>query len=219
VVEYRAIGQGLPQATAAVNELVAWNADVVFVNAVEYALRAAVAARPPIPIVMAAINIDPVAKGFVQSLARPGGNITGLDCRWTEITTKQVEVLQEAFPDRNRLGVLWDAVSADQFEAAERQAAAKGLALRGLKLENSPYEFSSAFRALTQADAQMVLIGTSPMFSPHSVRIAELAIEHRLPTMFPLKFYVEDGGLMSYGVDFVWLMRRGAGPCIHAHTS
>lgn len=160
VVEYRAIGQGLPQATAAVNELVAWNADVVFVNAVEYALRAAVAARPPIPIVMAAINIDPVAKGFVQSLARPGGNITGLDCRWTEITTKQVEVLQEAFPDRNRLGVLWDAVSADQFEAAERQAAVKGLALRGLKLENSPYEFSSAFRALTQADAQMVLIGT-----------------------------------------------------------
>ena len=86
-----------------VNELVAWKADVIFVLAVEFALKAAVAAQRSMPIVMAAINFDPVAKGYVQSLARPGGNITGLDTRWTEITAKQVEVLQEAFPDRNHL--------------------------------------------------------------------------------------------------------------------
>jgi putative ABC transport system substrate-binding protein len=197
LVEYRAHGQGPPQAMAAVNELVAWKADVIFVLAVEFALNAAVALQPPMPIVMAAINFDPVAKGYMQSLVRPGGNITGLDTRWTEITGKQVEVLQEAFPDRKRLGVMWDALSIEQLNAAEREAKAKGLELRAFKLENAPYDFVPAFRALAQDGAQMVLIGSSPLFSRHSVKIAELAVEHRLPTMFILRYYVEDGGLMS----------------------
>src|SRR5205807_2042619 len=140
--------QGVPQATAAVNELITWKADVLFVISVEFALRVAAAGQPPIPVVMAAINFDPVAKGFVQSLVRPGGHVTGVDTRWTEITAKQVEVLREAFPDRNRLGVLWDALSADQFSAAEREAEAIGLALREFKLENTPYDFAEAFRKL-----------------------------------------------------------------------
>ena len=144
-------------------------ADVIFVLAVEFALKAAVEAQRPIPIVMAAINFDPVAKGYVQSLARPGGNITGLDTRWTEITAKQVEVMQEAFPDRN-LGVMWDALSIEQLRAAEREAKAKGLELRAFKLENPPYDFAPAFRALAQDGAQMVLIGSSPLFSRYSVR-------------------------------------------------
>jgi len=146
----------------------------------------------------------------VQSLARPAGNITGLDTRWTEITAKQVEVLQEAFPDRSRLGVLWDSLSIEQLSAAEREAKANRLEVRTFKLENPPYDFATAFRALAQDGAQMVLISSSPLFSRYSVKIAELAVEHRLPTMFILKYYVEDGGLMSYGVDFAWLMRRGA---------
>jgi putative tryptophan/tyrosine transport system substrate-binding protein len=144
LVEYRACGEGLPQATAAVNELVAWKADVIFVLAVEFALKAAVETQRPIPIVMAAINFDPVAKGYVQSLARPGGNITGLDTRWTEITAKQVEVMQEAFPGHN-LGVMWDAVSIEQLRAAEREAKAKGLELRAFKLENPPYDLPRRF--------------------------------------------------------------------------
>jgi putative ABC transport system substrate-binding protein len=210
LVEYRPFDQGVPQATAAVNELIAWKTEVLFVIGVEFAVRVATAAQPPIPVVMAAINFDPVAKGFVQSLVRPGGNVTGVDTRWTEITAKQVEVLQEAFPDRNRLGVLWDTLSAEQFTAAEREAKAKGLTLHGLKLENPPYDFAEAFRSLARDDVQIVLIGSSPLFSRHSVKIAALATEHRLPTMFILKYYVEDGGLLSYGVDFAWVMRRGA---------
>jgi putative tryptophan/tyrosine transport system substrate-binding protein len=210
LVEYRSFDQGVSQATAAVNEMFAWKADVLFVIGVDFALRVAAAVQPPIPVVMAAINFDPIAKGFVKSLVRPGGNVTGVDTRWTEITAKQVEVLQEAFPDRNRLGVLWDAVSADQFSTAEREAKARGLAVRGFKLENSPYDFATAFRMLIRDDAQIVLVASSPLFSRHSVKIAALAIEHRLPTMFILKYYVEDGGLMSYGVDFAWVMRRGA---------
>jgi putative tryptophan/tyrosine transport system substrate-binding protein len=210
LVQYRPFDQGVAQATAAVNELVAWKAEALFVVGVEFALRVAAAVQPPIPVVMAAINFDPVAKGFVRSLARPGGNITGIDTRWTEITAKQVEVLQEAFPDRNRLGVLWDALSADQFSAAERESKATGLAILGFKLENPPYDFATAFRTLARDNAQIVLVASSPLFSRHSAKIAELAIEHRLPTMFILKYYVEDGGLMSYGVDFDWVMRRAA---------
>jgi putative tryptophan/tyrosine transport system substrate-binding protein len=208
LVQYRPVELG--QAVVAVNELIAWKADVLFVQAVEFILRAAAAAQPPIPIVMSAINFDPVAKGFVRSLTRPGGNITGVDSRWAEITAKQVEVLKEAFPDRKRLGVLWDAVSAEQFSAAEREARAQQLELRGFKLETPPYDFAAAFAGLERDGAQMVLVASSPLFSRHSVPIAALALEHRLPTMFILKYYVEDGGLMSYGMDFAWLMRRGA---------
>jgi len=106
--------------------------------------------------------------------------------------------------------VLWDSLSIEQLSAAEREAKANRLEVRTFKLENPPYDFATAFRALAQDGAQMVLISSSPLFSRYSVKIAELAVEHRLPTMFILKYYVEDGGLMSYGVDFAWLMRRGA---------
>ena len=209
LVEYRSFGQDISQATASVNELIAWKADALFVFGPELPLRAAAAAAP-IPIVVGAINFDPITKGFVQSLARPGGNITGVVARWPQITAKQVELLQEAFPDRSRLGMLWDTLSADQFAAAQSQAKAMGLELRGFKLENPPYDFAVAFRALAQDNVQTVIVGASPLFPRQSTKIAALAIEHRLPCMFIVKFYVEDGGLMSYGVDMPWLMRRTA---------
>ena len=208
LVEYRSFGQDIPQATASVNELIAWKADALFVFGPEFPLRAAAAA--PIPIVVGAINFDPIAKGFVQSLAQPGGNITGVMSRWPAITAKQVELLQEAFPDRNQLGMLWDTLSADQFAAAESQAKAMRLELRGFKLENPPYDFGAAFRALAQDNVQTIIVGASPLFPRQSAKIAALAIEHRLPSMFIVKFYVEDGGLMSYGVDMPGLMRRAA---------
>ena len=103
-------------------------------------------ATSTIPIVFL-IGSDPVKLGLVASLNQPGGNVTGVYTRWTEITAKQVEVLQEAFPERNRLGVLWDALSADQFSAVDRESKARGLAVLGRKLENPPYDFVTALRA------------------------------------------------------------------------
>jgi putative ABC transport system substrate-binding protein len=210
LVEFRLAGHGVPQAFTAANELVAWKADVLYAFGAELALQAAAAARPPVPIVVGAANFDPIAKGYVQSLARPGGNVTGIVARWPELVVKQIELLQEAFPDRNRLGVLWDTQSADQFSAAEREAKARRLTLHPLKLENPPYNFDSAFRALAQDGAQMLIVASSPSFAQQNAQIASLAIEHRLPAMFILKHYVEAGGLMSYGVDFAPLMRRAA---------
>jgi putative ABC transport system substrate-binding protein len=202
--------QGVPQAFAGASELALWKADVLVAFGPELALQAAATARPTVPIVVAAVNFDPIASGYVQSLARPGGNVTGVVARQTELAAKQIELLAEALPGRNRFGVLWDMHSADQFKAAEREAHRRGLVLRSFKLENPPYDFAAAFLALARDGVQVVLVLSSPLFVQQAVRIGSLAIEHRLPTIYILKHYVEAGGLISYGVDFTLLMRRTA---------
>jgi len=207
-IEFRPVDQGAQRAYAGAKELVAWKADVLVAFGPELALKAAAAASPSIPIVMGAFNFDPIANGYVQSLSRPGGNVTGIISRWLELVSKQIELLQEAFPGRNRLGVLWDALSVDQFTAAKREAHTRKLVLRSLKLENPPYDFAAAFRTLAQDGVQLVLLLSSPLFSRQNAKIAALAIEHRLPTMFIAKHYVEAGGLMYYGADFAPLLRR-----------
>jgi putative tryptophan/tyrosine transport system substrate-binding protein len=176
----------------------------------EAALQAVVGASQFIPIVIIAINYDPIERGYVKSLAQPGGNITGVFYRSLELAAKEVELLAEAFPDRNRLGVLWDAVSADEFQAAVQTARSHSLELRSLKLENPPYDFPTAFRDLADGGAQMVVILSSPYFVEHRPQVAALAIQYRLPSMYRFRSYVDAGGLMSYGVDQSAMMERTA---------
>ena len=137
----------------------------------------------------------------MKSLAHPGGNITGVVSLQTELAAKQVELLTQAFPERTRLAVLWDARSADQFAAAERQARSLRLDVQSLKLENPPYDFDAAFRSLAEGSPQMLLVLSSQFFTISRSHIAELAIRQRVPTMFIFKTYVQAGGLISYGVD------------------
>jgi putative tryptophan/tyrosine transport system substrate-binding protein len=177
------------------------NVDVLVAAGPEVALQAAVAASRTIPIVMWAINYDPIARGFVNSLTRPGGNITGIVSLQTELAAKQVELLTQALPGRTRLAILWDALSADQFTHAESQARSLRLDVQSLKLETPPYDFDAIFRSLSEGSPQMLLVLSSPFFSNYRARIAELAIEQRLPTMFIFKSYVQSGGLISYGID------------------
>ena len=177
------------------------NVDVLVAAGPEVALQAAVAASRTIPIVMWAINYDPIARGFVKSLTQPGGNITGIVSLQTELAAKQVELLTQALPGRTRLAILWDALSADQFVHTERQARSLRLHVQSLKLENPPYDFDAIFRSLSEGSPQMLLVLSSPFFSNYRARIAELAIEQRLPTMFIFKSYVQSGGLISYGID------------------
>ena len=155
----------MAQAFAGANELVAWRADVLFAFGPELGLQAAAAARPPVPIVILANNYDPIARGYVQSLSRPGGNVTGIVSRQLELVAKQIELLMEAFPERKRLGALWDALSADQFAAAEREAKARQLTLRAIKLENPPYDSTAAFRTLAQDGVELLHFLGSPLFS------------------------------------------------------
>ncbi len=209
-IEFRRIDQGTARAFAGANELAAWRADVLYAFGPELGLQAAAAARPPVPIVILANNYDPIARGYVQSLSRPGGNVTGIVSRQLELVAKQIELLMEAFPERKRLGALWDALSADQFAVAEREAKARQLTLRAIKMENPPYDFDRAFRALAQDGVDMLHVLGSPLIAAQYERIAELAIRYRLPQIHILRLYVVGGGLMSYGVDFVPMMRRAA---------
>jgi len=210
VMEYRRTDAGLQKAFTGANEIIAAKADVLVANGPEIALQAATAARPAVPVVMLANNYDPFARGYVKSLAQPGGNVTGLFYRQPELAVKQLELLVEAFPERTRVAVLSDSASPDQLSAIEGAVQSMRLSLRSLKLENPPYDFDAAFRTVVQGEAQMLHILSSPLFTPQSALIAELAIRNRLPTMFIFRHYVEAGGLMSYGVDTKPMWRRAA---------
>jgi ABC-type uncharacterized transport system substrate-binding protein len=189
-------------------ELMRSQVDLIVADGPEVALQAVVGASRSIPIVIQAVNYDPVERGYVADLAHPGGNITGVFYRQLELAQKQLEFLTQAFPQKTRLAVLWDAQSADQFNAVGPIAKTLNLELRPLKLEKPPYDFGVAFQTMAQDAAQMVLVLSSPFFTEFRPLIADLAIQHRLPTMFIFRSYVEAGGLMSYGVDRGQMYRR-----------
>jgi putative ABC transport system substrate-binding protein len=209
-VDFRRLEQDLLALSADAAELVRSNVKVLVTQGTEPALQAALGATRTLPIVMMATNFDPFARGYVKSLARPDGNITGVFLRQVELAEKQTELLLQAAPDRAHLGIIWDSISADQFAAAERRARIFGLQVHSLKLDNPPYDFEAAFHALAAASAQMLLVLSSPYFAGSGSRIAQLAIQHRLPTMFIFKSYVEAGGLLSYGADYVAMHRQAA---------
>jgi putative ABC transport system substrate-binding protein len=191
-------------------ELVRSKIDVLVAFGSEVFLQAAVAATRTIPTVMVAINYNPIERGYVKTLARPGGNITGVTFRQPELAGKQIELLREAFPGHSQIAILYDAQSADQFSVAATAAKSMQLQFHAVKLENPPYDFALAFRSVAQSGGQMVLVLSSSYFTSHRASIAALAIQHRLPTMFIFRTYVEAGGLMSYGVDYLPSFRRVA---------
>ena len=208
VVEYRAIDDPRGPFVAAA-ELVRAQPDLLVIAGPEIALQAVIGASGHIPIVMFAVNFDPIERGYVTSLAQPAGNITGVISRPLELARKQIDLLRQVFPDRNRLAVLYDTQSADQFTAAEQGAKSLNLQVQALKVDPA-YDFAGVFEAAAKGGAQLVLVQSSPAFTKHMPEIGEVAVKHRLPTMFTFRHYVDHGGLMSYGVDFPPLWRRTA---------
>ena len=194
----------------AATEMVRSRPDLIVASGTEASLQAVVGASGFIPIVIIAINYDPLAHGYVASLAHPGGNITGVVSQQLELAEKQIELLAQAVPDRNRMAVLFDAQTNDQFDAAKRAATSLNLQVQALKLEKPPYDFEAAFASASSGGAQAMLVLSSPLFLPQQRRIAELAILHRLPSMFIVKAWAQAGGLMSYGVDFLPMYGRAA---------
>jgi putative ABC transport system substrate-binding protein len=178
----------------AVAEMMRFQPDLIVVTGPEVTLQAVVGASRSIPIVILAVQYDPVGRGYVASLARPGGNITGVFLRQLELAAKQLEILTQAFPDRKRVAILWDALTADQFSAAQEVAKSLDVIVQSLKLEGPRYDFEAAFRSVADGGSQMALVLSSPFFLPHRSQLAELAIGQRLPTMFVFKHYVEAGG-------------------------
>jgi putative ABC transport system substrate-binding protein len=159
---------------------------------------------------MLAVNFDPIERGYVASLAQPGGNITGVVVRPIELARKQIDVLKQTFPDRARLAMLYDVQTADQFAAADQTARSLNLQVQPLKLEIPSYDFVGAFQAAADGKAQLMMVLSSTGFASRGQQLAELAIKHGLPTMFTFRHYVDVGGLMSYGVEFPSMWRRTA---------
>jgi putative ABC transport system substrate-binding protein len=211
VVEFISVRGQAPRYREATQELIRRKVDIIAVGGgSEVGLQEVTAATSGVPIVAEFTNFDPVDRGIVTSLARPTGNVTGVYDRRPELVEKQIELLAETFPERRRLGVLWDAGSAEQFGAIERPAAALHLELRALKLENPPYDFVAAFRTLAERGAQMLLVLSSALFNEDRSHIAALALQHALPSMFVGKLYVDAGGLISYGASISGMYRRMA---------
>ena len=200
IVDYRAIDDPRgPFVSAA--ELLRAQPNLLVVAGGEVALQAVIGASGHIPIVMFAANFDPIERGYVTSLAQPTGNITGVIVRPLDLARKQIDLLRQVFPDRNRVAVLYDTQTADQFTAADQGAKSLNLQVQAFKVDPA-YDFAGAFEAAAKGGAQLVMVQSSLAFTKHKRELAELAVKHRLPTMFTFRHYVDDGGLMSYGVEF-----------------
>ena len=192
-------------------ELVRLKVDVV-VTAGSPAARAAKNATTSIPIVMATGG-DPVGLGLVATLARPGGNVTGLTTLSRELSGKRLEMIKEALPRVARMGLLWHRTSdIDALTKRETEEAAQTL---GMPLKahgvDGPADFERALSAIVADRAGAVLVATSPMFFGHRRQLAELALKHRLPTIFAFREYADAGGLMAYGPSYTELYQRAAG--------
>jgi putative tryptophan/tyrosine transport system substrate-binding protein len=170
------------------------------------ALPALKQATSTIPIVMAGSG-DPVGTGYVQSLRRPGGNVTGLSLQSVETTGKRLEVLKELVPTAAPVAVLWDRTTRNYWQAAEAAVRERGWKLLSIEIRDFG-EIEGAFRTATEARAGTLLVCAAALLFPHARRVAELAARSRLPAMYELRPYVEAGGLISYGADIIDIWRR-----------
>ena len=177
-----------------------------------------VAGGPTLPAVNRATSTIPivtggggdlVGEGFVQSLGRPGGNITGLSLQVPETTGKRLELLKELVPGAVLVAVLQDPRFGLAWQAAEAAARERGWKLLSLEIRDAG-EIERAFETATGARAGALLVFPGSLFDTHARRIAQLAAKSRLPAMYAFRFYVEAGGLISYGVDLIENYRRVA---------
>jgi putative ABC transport system substrate-binding protein len=173
--------------------------------------RAAKNATDTIPIVMRSTD-DPVKTGLVGSLARPGGNITGVTSIATALIGKRLELLREVVPQNSRIAVLWNPdYQAGTAGFLETQSEARTLGIQIQSVEvRGPGEFEKAFKRATEGRAGGILPLRSPLIVRETRRIAELAVKNRLPAVYDDREFVDVGGLMSYGTDLADLYRRAA---------
>jgi putative ABC transport system substrate-binding protein len=175
-----------------------------------YRIEAGLRLTKTIPIVTVDLESDPVARGFIKGLARPGGNLTGIWMDVPEIAGKQLQLLKEAVPDLRRVAVVWDdRIAALQFGATEASARASGITLHSAPLRDER-EIDAAVKRAVVNRPQAVLILTSPILLRAQTRLAQLALESRLPSMSGFSTFPDSGGLMAYGPDFPTIWRQAA---------
>jgi ABC-type uncharacterized transport system substrate-binding protein len=210
VVEWR-FADGKPERLPALAaDLVQLKVDVI-VAVASASIGAAQKATTTIPIVMATAG-DPVGSGFVKSLARPGGNITGLSNMGVDLGPKLFDLLHSVMPKLSSVAVLVSPTSTTYRAVSESvQAAAQKAGVKTLVAEaRTPQEIENAFSMMAREKADAVIVGTSTFFSLQQRQLAELALKYRLPSMFGTRVNVEAGGLMSYGQKITDNLQRSA---------
>jgi putative ABC transport system substrate-binding protein len=192
-------------------ELARRKVDIFVASGNEAALHATQSAAGALPIVMIAITFDPFERGYVASLARPGGNVTGLFVRQLELAAKRAELTREALPGARILGLWWDAVSRDQAEAAAAAARDLRFEPRLIEVTGQSPDYAEALGRMTDAPGEPVMIGSSPVYLRDRAAIMPLLQGKRTPAITPFREFVELGAFLSYGIDLVGLFREAAG--------
>ena len=199
--EYRFADGKVDRLPATADELVRFKVDVIVAPSTPSALAAKNATKT-IPIVFYDVS-DPVAAGLVDSLARPGGNVTGITNINSVLAGKRLELLKETMPKLSRVALLWnpqDEGSVQQWKESQFSARELGLQLHSMEISRAD-KYESAFKEAIKAGSAALAVASSQLFSSNSKQIAEAAAKNRLPVIFYRKEYVENGGLMSYGGD------------------
>jgi putative ABC transport system substrate-binding protein len=199
--EYRHADNKLDRLPALADELVRLKVDVLLTPGTPGALALKNATKM-IPIVFADVT-DPVAAGLVDSLARPGGNITGFSSIEAVLAGKRLELLKEAVPKASRVAVLWnphDPSSAQQWKESQLAARELGLQLHSMEVSSAD-QFEKAFKAATQVRSSALFAVSNALAASNQIRLTELATKYRLPAIYGLGSFATSGGLISYGPD------------------
>jgi putative tryptophan/tyrosine transport system substrate-binding protein len=207
-IEYRYADYKLERLPALADELVRLKVDVIIANATSGAIAAKNATKT-IPIIFLGVS-DPVAAGLIDSLARPGGNLTGFSNIAAVLAGKRLELLKETIPKLSRVAVLWnpgDAGSTLNWKESQLPARELGLQLHSVEV-SSVDEYESAFKEAVKARSGALAV--SPLASSNQNRMADLAAKNRLPAIYVLRDIVDRGGLMSYGPEQTEIVRRVA---------
>jgi putative ABC transport system substrate-binding protein len=214
VIEYRSAEGKLERLPALAAELVALKVDVIVAAVGTVAALAAKRATSTLPIVFIGAG-EPVTSGLVTSLARPGGNVTGLSLLFPELVGKCLELLTQAVPGVSRVAVLWqpgavgERTEKDNLKAADVAGRALGVRIQFVEARG-PADIDRAFSDMTRARAGALTVLSTPMFGSERRRLMDLAAKNRLPAVYQFREYVDAGALMSYGPNLADLVRRAA---------
>ncbi len=212
VLEYRSAERKPERRPVLAAELVRLNVDVIVTQGAQGLIRAAQGATRTIPIVIVGFRVDPVKAGNVMSLARPGGNITGITNFESALHGKRLELLKEAFPRISRVAIIWTPyIQKQRMKAMEAAGQTLGIQIQSV-LAVPPYKHESAFSAISRESPDGLIVGSSGLTlrRRHRARVIEFTAKKRLPTIYHRRLFVKEGGLMSYGVDRNAMVRRVA---------
>ena len=210
VIERRTAENRLDRLPTLATELAKLKCDVFFSGATEAALAALAAASADTPIVMVAVDFDPVATGDVASLARPGGRVTGVTAMQSTMPAKRLELLKQMLPRASKVAVFTNAQTSEQLSVVQGTARRMGLGVHVIDFKSPPFDYDAAFASATAARADALFVLGSGLWVPGRRTIIDGASKARMPSIFHHLGWVEAGGLMSYGFSFPAMWRRGA---------